>query len=72
MWRMRKATKKAAADVLPDRKTVGVPMTRADLEALGAYRDRRGKADMVRPAEGPAALAIFRRGLRALEEEPME
>lgn len=65
---MHKTTKKGG-DVLPDRKTVGVPMTRGDLEALGAYRDAKGVADMVRPAEGPAALAIFRRGLRALKEE---
>ncbi len=64
---MRSKTKKAG-DLL-ERKTVGVPMTKDDLEALGAYRDAKGKADMVRPAEGPAAVAIFRRGLRALRDE---
>lgn len=53
----------------PRRKTVGVPMVREDLEALGRYRDTKAREDMVRPAEGPAALAIFRRGLRALREE---
>ncbi len=61
---MRK--KKPASDTLPDRKTVGVPMTRADLEALAAYRVAEGLRAMVVPKEGPAALAIFRAGLRAL------
>jgi len=67
--RKRAAKNGNEAGDFPERKTVGVPMTRADLEALTAYRDAKGKADMVRPAEGPAALAVFRRGLRALKEE---
>lgn len=66
--RSSKTKKRLPVDV-PERKTVGVPMTREDLEALGAYRDAKAAADMVKPAEGPAALAIFRRGLRALREE---
>ena len=36
---------------------------------LGDYRDEKGKRDLVRPAEGPAALALFRRGLKAWREE---
>ena len=57
---------KALAETLPDRKTVGVPMTRQDLEALGRYRNEKGRTELVTPKEGPAALAIFRAGLRAL------
>ena len=66
---MRKKPAKAPKGETPERKTVGVPMAKDDLEALDAYRDDKGKSDMVRPAEGPAALALFRRGLKAWREE---
>lgn len=63
---MRKTSKKKLAEDVLVPKTVGVPMTVEDLEALGRYRDGEGRRTLVRPKEGPAAAAVFRAGLRQL------
>lgn len=63
---MRPKTIKRSIDDTPAAKTVGVPMQPGDLVCLRAYRNDQGKASLVTPKEGPAALAIYRAGLRAL------
>jgi hypothetical protein len=63
---MRAKRQKADESGEPEAKTVGVHMTTGDLRVLRAYRDQQGKETMVTPKEGPAALALFRAGARAL------
>jgi hypothetical protein len=65
---VRKTTKRTKPDpeAPPAAKTVGLFMQAGDLVALAVYRADQGRATMVTPKEGPAALAIYRAGLRAL------